>query len=142
MLNFIKKWRICFVTAWTVGLLTSNSLLADERIRVDGLDDILSDAVRILPPGGKTIGGPGEFELQDGDRVNVIQLFDGLEASNMCITIFCKQGTCNVTSSAGGGGFLSVQKEETLTGCTGEKVRIEIKCQNGPCRGVWRVDNF
>lgn len=141
------KQRVLFiltlVLAGVIGMAASAYSDDDDDDKDDSLS--LSEAARILSAGGKTVGGPGIFHIADGERFVVLETFSfPIDApGGQCLTVFCKDGTCEALTLAGDGDFLTAKSGETVTTCVGATGSVtDVVCRNGPCSGVWRVDIF
>src|SRR5262249_12324544 len=69
--------------------------------RVSAKDLTLLEVVKLLAPGGNTIGGPGLFQFQPNQSVNVMDLSSSVDS--VCATVLVSSGTVdiNVKDSAG-----------------------------------------
>ena len=111
----------------------------------------LLDAGRLLTPGGNTIGGPGLFNFQPNQRVNVMGL--STSPASVCASILLISGTVDIlvkdaadvvvegsiaNATPGPGGITA-----GATACGDNIGLVEVLCSassSEPCRGAWRVD--
>src|SRR5262247_1180358 len=68
---------------------------------VSAKDLTLLDVVKVLAPGGNTIGGPGVFQFQANQGVNVMDLSGAVDT--VCASVLAVSGTVeiNVKDAAG-----------------------------------------
>jgi hypothetical protein len=117
---------------------------------VSAKDLTLLNAAKVLVPGGNTIGGPGVFEFQPNQSVNVMDL--STAAASVCGSVFAISGTVEINlrdsstvlegsianATPGPGGVTA-----GATACANGVELVEVKCSGTstqPCKGAWRVD--
>jgi hypothetical protein len=118
---------------------------------VSAKDLTLVDAVKALSPGGNTIGGPGVFQFQPNQGVNVMDLSGA--ADSVCGSVLVISGTVEINlkdssdvqldssianATPGPGGVTA-----GATACANSVGLIEVRCSGTStqaCKGAWRVD--
>ena len=112
----------------------------------------LSDAARLLAPGGNTIAGPGVFNMDVNQGTNVVDL--STVPDTICASVLALSGTVEITlldaasvslesatalATQGGAGGLFAG----ATACAANTGHVSVKCaatSTEPCKGAWRAD--
>jgi hypothetical protein len=108
-----------------------------------GSDPLPAD---ILPPGGRTIGGPGHAQaLRFQTPINI--WFSHLGADSfVCVTVVnTAQRPLELEFVGSSAPLITIGIDEQQTGCgiVPDFGRARLRCPGGPsadCNGVWRVD--
>ncbi len=94
-----------------------------------------------LPPGGRTIGGPGLYFGISGGSPAIV--FKNLTRTTFraCITVI-NTGNTPVRIASQSGILTSVRSGDTFTVCHQllDKGKITLECNKGSCQAIWRVD--
>ena len=94
-----------------------------------------------LPPGGRTIGGPGLYFGISGGSPAIV--FKNLTRTTFraCITVI-NTGNTPVRIASQSGILTSVRSGDTFTVCHQlvDKGKITLECNKGNCQAIWRVD--
>ncbi len=101
----------------------------------------ITPAAEVLPPGGKTIGGPaywnGRLEHWGGYVVY------GGPSANICVTIVNVGPNWIKMGPTPAGGDL-VFPSDTQTRCLENTDQFRLACETGEetCKGYWRIDSM
>ncbi len=94
-----------------------------------------------LPPGGRTIGGPGLYFGISGGSPAIV--FKNLTRTTFraCITVI-NTGNTPVRIASQSGILTDVRSGDTFTVCHQlvDKGKITLECNKGNCQAIWRVD--
>ncbi len=120
---------------------------AEQPLLVQNVSQGQVSPSEILPPTGRTIGGPGLFS-RSGPGVFFI-LNSTLRSNGIlmlpitaCATVVATGDNPVFYSSTGDvGGFGSaLAPGDSITFCNAKADRFTLECQSGPCSAVWRID--
>jgi hypothetical protein len=113
----------------------------------------LLDAAKLLSPGGSTIGGPGLFNFQPSQGVNVMDL-SGV-ADRVCATVLVIFGTAEINLKDSAGGVIEGSIANATPGpggvtagataCANSVGLVEVRCSSTSteaCQGAWRADKM
>ncbi|MGD9535875.1 MAG: hypothetical protein AB7P52_02310 [Alphaproteobacteria bacterium] len=111
----------------------------------------LSDTASLLAPGGHTIGGPGVFDFQPNQSINVAGLSG--TADSICASVLVISGTVEISVLDAAGTTLETGIANATPGpgglsagataCADNVGLVEVKCSatsTEACKGAWRVD--
>ncbi len=94
-----------------------------------------------LPPGGRTIGGPGLYVGISGGSPAIV--FKNLTRTTFraCITVI-NTGNTPVRIASQSGILADVRSGDTFTVCHQlvDTNKITLECNKGNCQAIWRVD--
>lgn len=147
ILNRVVTIAAGTVLLWTAGQLLRSTDAAGEPPLVQKVTEGKVSPARILPPTGRTIGGPGLFSrsgtgeffiLNATSRTNGVLILP----ITACATVVAT-GSSPVWFSTTGdeGGFGSqLAPGDGLTFCNAKADRFTLECKSGPCSAVWRID--
>ena len=125
----------------SLSLLMSGFLLLTYTAEVQAKKPKITPAAEILPPGGKTIGGPAYW---DGKRnfFDTYLIYSG-PFSAICITIVNVGSKVVQMAPIQGAGDL-VFPNETQTRCNENTDNFRVWCETGTddCKAYWRIDSM
>ena len=127
-----------FLTLTALSLLLSGVLIFTYSAEVQARKSKSKSAVEVLPPGGKTIGGPGFY-----DSSTLLHRIYGGPSTSICVTV-TNVGKNEIKFQPTPTGGDLVFPDETTTRCYADTNHADLACQGseGTCKAYWRVDSM